>query len=115
MIAVGGDDGNGEPLFAYCSTLAIYVHGTAAGGGSGGSGGYPLLRVLVPDTSSKTLTALAWKPRGSGLLASASLDGRVVFWDARPSGSQAPLYICVQHVCRHVYTDTYTNMLTYFV
>ena len=54
MIAVGGDDGNGEPLFAYCSTLAIYVHGTAAGGGSGGSGGYPLLRVLVPDTSSKT-------------------------------------------------------------
>ena len=94
MVAVGGDDGNGEPLFAYCSTLAIYVHSTAAGGGSGGgSDGYPLLRVLVPDTSSKTLTALAWQPSGGGLLASASLDGRVVFWDARPSGSEAPLYI----------------------
>ena len=89
MIATGGDDGAGGPLFAYCSTLAIFVHG------SGGGSGYPLLRVLVPEDGGRTLTALAWCPRGGGLLASASLDGRVMLWDARPGGSRAPIYVCL--------------------
>lgn len=76
IVIAGDPDGR---YFAFCSTLAIYVYDLHT---------FALVK-LIAGGFERNITALSWSTENPMFLATATVDGRVVWWDLEQEKSRA--------------------------